>query len=230
MRAAVAGVFMGVCSALPGPAGASDCPAAQIAQSISKSFNSGEVCFPKGEIYVVPDKNPKRDGFRWMEQNQVNINRVLGIASQSFEVRDLPLADMSLPEPAIGKVLIVPTDMVNEPSYRELSDRHCVSLGTYEVDDIVSTDRLKGGADTFCLVHLTFRLKVETKVGRALTGLFFQSWGLGVARPERKARVLMRSDPFDRSWSLQALDQSNRHSPGFPTDEVGDLIRQQGLR
>lgn len=230
MRGAVMGLFLSVCSVLPGPVRASDCPAAQIAQSISKSFNSAEICFPKGAIYVVPDKNPKRDGFRWMEQNQVNINKALSIASQSFEVRDLPLGDISQAGPAIGKVLFVPTDLVNEPSYRELEDRHCVALGTYEVHDIVSTDRLKGGADTFCLVHLTFRLTTETKVGRALTNLFFQAWGLGDARPERKARVLMKSDPFDRSWSPHALDQANRHSPGFATDEVGDLIRKQGLR
>lgn len=212
-------------------AAAQDCSRVDVARNLSRILNDGSICIPKGEVIVLAPDNPAKDGFRRMGKEQVDINKAISQASGAFDVIEVsPVDSKTEYGPVLAKVHFAPTRMRSEPSYHELDDRHCVSLGSYEIDEIVNAEPLRGGADRYCLAHATYRAVLESGIGRALWDMMFREWGLPAATSERKARVLLKGDPFQKLWTLEGRDVSNRNSVGFATDFVGDLIRRQQLQ
>jgi hypothetical protein len=102
-----------------------------------------------------------------------------------------------------------------------------IVAGRGTIQEVVANDPVSIGTDKYRVILGTHTFDVSPGLAEALQA--FEPT-LGGVR-ERRFRVLLNYDPFDRGWQVVAQDLG-KQSEGFVTDTVGSTLRtlSGGLR
>lgn len=94
--------------------------------------------------------------------------------------------------------------------------------GKYRVNSIVQNEEIRGSADHYRLVMGTHTATLIPEIKKALDAIGSRTYA------ERKFRVLLKFDPFDKSWKLVANDIAPRQGE-FNTESVNEYLLKQGV-
>lgn len=95
-----------------------------------------------------------------------------------------------------------------------------IPLFAYEMQDIVANDSVPSSIDTYRLVLATYAFGFATQFGEVLKAR------LGDVRRDRKLKMLLRFDPFEKKWNVVAADQGYKGVDKFDTDRVGNALQR----
>jgi hypothetical protein len=98
-----------------------------------------------------------------------------------------------------------------------------IPLFTYDTQDIVANDTVPSAVDTYRLVLATYAFGIRPEFGEVLKVHF----GNGPVR-ERRLKILLTFEPFEKKWDVVAADHFTTGAKGFDTDRVGRAL--QGLK
>ncbi len=88
---------------------------------------------------------------------------------------------------------------------------------TFRVDRIIKNEPYRKGADDYRVIMATYTARWTPAYKRAMELLG------NVYSEERKAKVLLKYDPFKSSWTAVAVDVANRDAE-FQTDRVSRVL------
>lgn len=185
--------------------------------------------FPKGKVTVINDFAQGGGGKQMRFQRYKAFQELakFGLVRIVAQPKQGPGGWAQYLDATVGGILeqidVAPLEIKHAPGYKETNDSFSVPQGEFKVERVVKRDSLRGGAESYCLVHF-----LHLGEWNRFLWPFLLALGTDPIHHQRKGRVLLKLDPFTDAWKGVAGDYTDRDKD-FTSDDVGDFVRKNAL-
>jgi hypothetical protein len=222
-------VFVMTSLALSTAATAQPCAPAEMEPVIVREINLARWEWPRGEVHVMGILRPG-DGKSRLDTAAFEELQLLA-RSEAISLRSLQPPSGTHGGVNLGNIImgatqgiaarynVEPGNIRVEPSYQETNESFSISVGVAFNPRVVRVESYQGGGQRFCLTHVVFHYRL-TEVLRPIVSSRESTTFSDV----RKARLLLKEDPFTNGWKIHAADYINADAADFLSETVSQAI------